>query len=156
MRGWLLDTNVVAALVNPRGAPSVKAWAAAQDETDMHISVLTLAEFDKGIHKLTDDHPDRPRYLVARDALADRFGNRVLSVEDEAVRTWGRLSGDVMRRTGQAPPVVDTLLCASAIVAELYLVTRNVRDTRPTGALVFDPWNDDPAAFPLGQRTRRR
>ena len=27
MKGWLLDTNVVAALISPSGAPSVKAWA---------------------------------------------------------------------------------------------------------------------------------
>ena len=25
--GWLLDTNVIAALINPNGAPSVKKWA---------------------------------------------------------------------------------------------------------------------------------
>ena len=50
MRGWLLDTNVVAALINPRGAPSVKAWAATQDEHSFHISALTLGEYDKGIH----------------------------------------------------------------------------------------------------------
>jgi predicted nucleic acid-binding protein len=54
LRGWLLDTNVVAALINPQGAPSVKAWAAGQDEETFHISVLTLAEYDKGIHNLPD------------------------------------------------------------------------------------------------------
>lgn len=93
MRGWLLDTNVVAALINPQGAPSVKRWAERQDETSFHISVLTLAEYDKGIHNLPDDHPDRPRYMAARDALAERFGHRVLSLEDEVVRRWGRISG---------------------------------------------------------------
>lgn len=62
MIGWLLDTNVVSALINPNGAPSVKAWAAAQDEEDLYLSVLTLGEYDKGIFNLADDHPDRQRY----------------------------------------------------------------------------------------------
>lgn len=75
MKGWLLDTNVVAALINPQGAPSVKAWAAGP----VHISVLTLAEYDKGIHNLPADHADRPRYIASRDALAARFGTRLLS-----------------------------------------------------------------------------
>ncbi|MEZ2128169.1 MULTISPECIES: type II toxin-antitoxin system VapC family toxin [unclassified Sinorhizobium] len=155
MRGWLLDTNVVAALINPQGAPSVKSWAAQQAEETLYISVLTLVEYDKGIHNLAEDHPDRPRYMAARDALAGRFGERVLSLTDRAVRHWGRISGEVKRTTGHPPPVIDTMLAATAIEYDLCLVTRNVRDTRPSGAVVFDPWNDDPAQFPLSLRTGR-
>jgi len=156
LNGWLLDTNVVAALINPQGAPSVKTWAAAQQEDVFHISVLTLAEYDKGIHNLPDDHVDRPRYIAARDALAERFGARVLSLTDDVVRRWGRLAGEIKRASGHAPPVIDTMLAATAIEHRLYLVTRNVKDTRPSGALVFDPWNDDPDKFPLGRRAGRQ
>jgi len=155
VRGWLLDTNVVAALINPQGAPSVKRWAEGQDETSLHISVLTLAEYDKGIHNLPDDHPDRPRYMAARDALAERFGYRVLSLEDEVVRRWGRISGAGKRASGHTPPVIDTLLASTAIEHDLYLVTRNVKDTRPSGAVVFDPWKDDVEKFPLSPRSWR-
>ena len=156
MRGWLLDTNVVATLINPRGAPSVKTWATGQDEEALHISVLTLAEYDKGIHNLPDNHADRPRYIAARDALAERFGRRVLSLGDEIVRRWGRISGEIKRESGgHAPPVIDTLLAATAIEHDLYFVTRNVKDTRPSGAFVFDLWNDDAAKFPLSSRGMR-
>lgn len=155
MRGWLLDTNVVAALINPLGAPSVKRWAEGQDEAGFHISVLTLGEYDKGIHNLPDEHPDRPRYMAARDALAERFGSRVLSLEDVIIRRWGRISGEAKRASGHAPPVIDTLLVATAIEHDLYLATRNVKDTRPSGAVVFDPWNDDVEMFPLSPRGGR-
>jgi len=153
LKGWLLDTNVVAALINPQGAPSVKTWAAGQDEDTFHISVMTLAEYDKGIHNLPDDHAERPRYIAARDALAERFGRRVLSLDDDIVRRWGRISGEVKRDSGgHAPPVIDTLLAATAMEHDLYLVTRNVKDTRRSGAFVFDPWNDDATKFPLSPR----
>jgi len=155
LRGWLLDTNVVAALINPQGAPSVKAWAAGQDEETFHLSILTLAEYDKGIHNLPNHHPDRSRYIASRDALADRFGDRVLSLRDEAVRLWGRISGEVKKATGHPPPVIDTLLAATAIENALYLVPRNVKDARHSGAVVFDPWADDPAEFPLSQKSRK-
>lgn len=155
MRGWLLDTNVVAALINPHGAPSVKRWAEGQDEEALHISVLTLAEYDKGIYNLPDDHADRPRYMAARDALADRFGRRVLSLGDAIVRRWGRISGEVKRASGHAPPVIDTMLAATALEHDLYLVTRNVKDTRPSGAIIFDPWNDDAQVFPLSPLSGR-
>lgn len=154
MKGWLLDTNVVAALINPRGAPSVKSWAAGEREETFHISVLTLAEYDKGIRNLSPDHEDRQRYIAARDALADRFGRRVLSLDDDIVRLWGRISGEVKRESGHAPPVIDTMLAATAITFDLYLVTRNVRDARPSGAIVFDPWNDNAEKFPLSPGRR--
>ena len=35
MKGWLLDTNVIASLTAPNGAPSVKTWARAIDERDL-------------------------------------------------------------------------------------------------------------------------
>lgn len=151
---WLLDTNVVAALINPKGAPSVKIWASGQDESTLHISILTLAEYDKGIHNLALDHADRRRYEAARDALAMRFDVRVLSLDDDVVRHRGRISGEVKRVSGHAPPVIDTMLAATAIAHDLYLVTRNVKDTKTSDAMVFDPWNDDAQMFPLSPTAR--
>ncbi len=149
MKGWLLDTNVIAALINPKGAPTVKVWAAGQPEDRFFLSVLTLGEYDKGIHNLPTDHAHRSRYVAARDALAARFAGRILSVSDPIVRRWGRISGSVKRETGHAPSVIDTLLAATAIEHELFLVTRNVRDVRASGSVIFNPWDDDPADFPL-------
>jgi predicted nucleic acid-binding protein len=154
--GWLLDTNVISPIINPNGAPTVKAWAAAQDENRFFLSVLTLAEYDKGIHNVTDEHPDRPRFIAARDGLAARFSGRTLSVSDAVVRRWGAISGTVKRLTGHAPPVIDTLFAATALEHDLYFVTRNVRDVGATGATIFDPWRDDPTKFPLSPMPRLR
>ncbi len=149
MRGWLLDTNVIASLTAPSGAPSVKSWASAQDESRLFLSVLTLAEYDKGVHQLPDEDPRRVRYAANRDAIAARFRGRVLSVNDGVVRRWGALAGRVKRDSGHPPSVIDTLLAATAIEAQLYLVTRNTRDVRHTGAAIFNPWEDAAAGFPL-------
>ena len=157
MIGWLLDTNVISTIINPNGAPTVKAWAAAQDENRLFLSILTLAEYDKGIHNVPDDHPDRPRFIAARDGLAARFSDRTLSIGDAVVRRWGVISGTTKRLTGHSPPVIDTLFAATALEHDLYLVTRNERDVRASGAAIFNPWGDDPAKFPLSPfPTRRR
>lgn len=120
----------------------------------MFMSVLTLGEYDKGIHNLAPDHPDRSRFIVARDALEVRFADRLLPVENPVVRRWGAISGEVRRRTRQTPPVIDTLLAATALEHDLILATRNTKDVRHSGVVFFDPWSDDPANFPLA-RTRR-
>lgn len=94
MIGWLLDTSVIASLMAPNGAPSVKAWGASVDETCLFLSVLTLAEYDKGIANLADDDPRRPRHIAMRDALEARFGGRILSLGNRAVRRWGGFPGE--------------------------------------------------------------
>jgi predicted nucleic acid-binding protein len=109
----------------------VKRWAEGQDETNFHISVLTLAEYDKGIHNLPDDHPDRPLQGGARCA-GGAVRSSVLPLVDAVVRRWSRISGAGKRASGHAPPVIDTLLASTAIEHDLYLVTRDVKDTKPS------------------------
>ena len=149
MRGWLLDTNIIASLTSPNGAPAVKAWIASQDEQTLYLSVITLGEYDKGIHQLSEGDPLRARYAANRDAIAARFAARILPVSNAVILRWGALSGRIKRETGHPPPVLDTMLAATAREAGLYLVTRNTRAVRRTEAAVFNPWVDDPAEFPL-------
>jgi toxin FitB len=147
MIGWLLDTNVLAELSSRRAEPRVVAWAAAQPEETLFISVLTLAEYDKGIAALPEEDPARAPFAAALSALEVRFSDRILSAGDGVVRRWGVISGNLKRRIGHPPPVIDTLLAASAIEYRLYLVTRNVRDVENSGAVIFNPWTDDPEEF---------
>ncbi len=156
MIGWLLDTNVTAEIISAGGSARVKAWAAKQDEATLHLSILTIAEYDKGIANLADGDLRRPVYMTTRDSLAARFAGRLLPVSDAIVRRWGTMSGTVRRDTGHPPPVIDTLLAATALHHDFYLATRNVRDVRHSGAAVFNPWEDDPSAFPVIPSQRRR
>ena len=156
MIGWLLDTNVVAELANPHGTARVHAWAAAQDERRLYLSILSLGEYEKGLHNIPEDSAIRPRIEAALAALEARFADRLLPVSDAVVRRWGAISGAVKRATGQTPPVIDTMLAATALEHDLYLATRNVRDVQHSGAAVFNPWTDDPAACRLQRTTRTR
>lgn len=140
MTGYLLDTNVIASLVAANGAPSVRAWAAEQDEERLWLSILTFGEYDKGIAKLTDEDPNRGRYIAARDALEQRFAGRILPLSNAVVRRWGIISGHIRRDSGHPPPVIDAMLAATAVEHQLCLVTRNVKDVAGSGAEIFSPW----------------
>jgi predicted nucleic acid-binding protein len=154
--GWLLDTNVTAEIISPGGSAAVKRWAAGQSESTLYLSILTIAEYDKGIANLPDHDERRLRYTTTRDSLAARFGDRLLSMPDAVVRRWGVISGTVRRDTGHPPPVIDIMLAATAIEHDLYLTTRNLRDVRHSGAACFNPWEDDPARFPILSKARRQ
>ena len=85
MIGWLLDTNVVAELANPHGTARVHVWAAAQDEQRLYLSILTLGEYEKGLHNLPEDSAIRPRIEGALATLETRFAGRLLPVSNAVV-----------------------------------------------------------------------
>ena len=156
MIGWLLDTNVTAEIIRPGGSAKVKSWAAHQAESTLYLSILTIAEYDKGIANLPELDDRRLRYITTRDSLAARFEDRLLSMSDAVIRRWGVIAGTVKRDTGHPPPVIDTMLAATAIEHDLYLTTRNLRDVQHSRAALFNPWEDDPAGHPIVPRRRRR
>jgi predicted nucleic acid-binding protein len=149
VKGWLLDTNVISAVSGPKPEPRVAKWVDSQPEHTIFLSILTIAEYRKGIEHLPRGHKLRQRLQQAVLALESRFAGRILSVSDPIAIRWGAISGEVKRITGHSPSVVDTLLAATAIEHNLYLATRNVVHVEQSGASVFNPWKDDPARFPL-------
>ena len=140
MTGWLLDTNVVSEIMWDGGSSRVKQWLDAQPEHLVHLSILTVAEYEKGIANLPDDDVRRAHYVAQRDLVETRFRRRILPISNSVVRRWGVVSGEVRRVTGHPPPVIDTLLAATAIEHDLTLVTRNLRDVQQSGAQLLNPW----------------
>ena len=149
MKGWLLDTNVIAEVSGAKPDRRVEQWIGSQPEHALFLSILTIAEYQKGIHHLPPGNKLRPRLQQSVLALEARFSGRVVSVSDQIALRWGAVSGEVKRLTGHSPSVIDTLLAATALEHDLYLVTRNTSHVIRSGAAVFNPWTDDPAHFPL-------
>ena len=149
MNGWLLDTNVIAELSRVKPDTRVARWLNSQPEHALFLSILTIAEYQKGIHHLPRGDKLRPRIERSVRALEARFSSRVLSVSDQIALRWGAVSGEVKRLTGHSPSVVDTLLAATALEHNLYLATRNIAHVANSGAAIFNPWTDDPNNFPL-------
>ena len=149
MNGWLLDTNVISELSKTSPDRRVRNWVDSLQERSLFLSILTLAEYQKGIQHLPPGAKLRPRLQQAVIALEARFSGRILSVSDAIALRWGTISGEIKRLTGHSPSVIDTLLASTAIEHGLYFATRNVVDVANTGALIFNPWKDDPARFPL-------
>ena len=149
MKGWLLDTNVISAASGPKPEPRLAAWFKAQAEHTLFLSILTLAEYWKGIEHLPPGHLTRSKHRQTLVRLETRFAGRILPVSNAIGLRWGSISGEVKRITRHSPSVVDTMLAATAIEHSLYLTTRNTADVVHSGAVVFNPWKDSPVNFPL-------
>ncbi|WP_437733768.1 type II toxin-antitoxin system VapC family toxin [Sorangium sp. So ce1335] len=141
--GYLIDTNVASELRKAGAAhPRFIAWSTRVEQSAMFLSVLVVGEIRRGIESLRRKDTVQAQILeawLARILLA--FSGRILPVTQEIAEVWGRLS------VPDKLPIVDGLLAATAIVHDLTLVTRNVRDVARSGVKLINPF-DEPSSQP--------
>ena len=132
---WLVDTNVLSELrKGDRANAGIRAWFADAREDELFTSVLVLGEIRRGIESIR--RRDLPSAIALEQwltRLATDFADRVLSVDARVADRWGSLN------VPDPIPTVDGLLAATALVHDLVLVTRNLRDVERTGARLCDP-----------------
>jgi predicted nucleic acid-binding protein len=138
---YLLDTCVISEVVRPDPDAAVVSWLNARREEDLFLSVITVAEIQKGIHKLDASHRRRQLQDWLENDLRKRFSGRLLPIDDEVAMICGQLQGQG-ERDGQPLPVMDCLIAATSIAHHLAVATRNVADLQRCSATVINPWLD--------------
>ncbi len=114
----------------------VVAWL-KQNERDLAVDPIILGEIRFGILLL-------PRGL-RRTRLERWFEGgvqRLLSLpwEAETGLRWAKLLA-TLRASGQAMPIKDSLIAATALVRDLIVVTHNRADFKKAGVEIVDPFN---------------
>lgn len=136
----LLDTCVVSEIARPRPDRGVLSWLETTPEDHLHLSVLTLGEIAKGCSLLPIGARRKRLETWLHDLQAD-FADRLLGIDVDCARTWGRISAEATRR-GRTVGVVDGLIAATALRHGLTVVTRNVNDFALTGAPLLNPFGE--------------
>lgn len=131
---FLLDTDVLSALRRGERNPEAVRWVDNQRTADLHISVITVGEIERGITQQHRENPSFARDLgLWLDRVLSLYGDRILPVDTATARRWGQLSATLGH--GGA----DLLIAATAIEHGLTVVTRNVRHFEPSGVAVLNP-----------------
>jgi len=130
---YLVDTNIVSEA--RRGTAEAVSWLRSVNPLSVYLSALTLGEVMRGIALKQKADPRAAAHLAEwlRKLRHDHL-DRILPVTDEISVEWGRMAA--IRPRGD----VDGLIAATAIVHDLILVTRNVKDFEDTDATVINPW----------------
>jgi len=140
MTGYLLDTNVLSEYSRVAGPDrGVRSWVESTSRSVQYVSVITLAEIEKGIELLTPGRRRTELGLWLRRELEVWFAGRTLVVDRPVASVWAALMADGVR-TGRPLPLVDSMIAATALVNGLTVVTRNTRDFAHTSVKVFNLW----------------
>ena len=107
---FLIDTDVLSALRRRDRNPAIVRWVEGQRTTDLHISVVTVGEIERGITQQQRHNPAFARDLaVWLDRVLAWYGDRILPVDAATARRWGQLSRPVEKAQETKAVVPDSI-----------------------------------------------
>jgi predicted nucleic acid-binding protein len=136
--GFLLDANVLGELRLARtGNENVIALVDSIPRNLQFISVITLLEVEQGVlRKERQDPAQGAKLRIWLDnAVRPNFSERILPVTESVALRCARL------HVPDKKPERDALIAATALVHDLAVVTRNVKDFSPMNVAVLNPWD---------------
>src|SRR5262249_55965639 len=119
----------------PKRNPGVAKWFDAVPDSELHVSMITLVEIERGIERQR-----KPNSVFAKDleAWLERtlrgFDERILPLTINIARRWGRLAAQIGNKE------LDIAIAATALEHGLTVVTGNTKHFERTGAPILDPF----------------
>lgn len=133
---FLLDKMVVSEPGKSRPNANVMRWFAGLVLEQAHVSVVSIGEIAFGAARLS---PSIKRAGIERWLAEDVravYRDRILPIDERVVLTWAFLKAAAPK----TPPVIDSLIAATALTHDLTLVTRNEHDFAALGVRIINPW----------------
>lgn len=119
---FLLDTNVVSELWRKRPHGGVVAWLNSVGTDALFMSAMTIGELQAGAERLRSHDPAKASAITSWiDQLVET--NTILPLDTGTLRRWAVLIQDQ-----PANLFADAMIGATALVHNLTVATRNLRD----------------------------
>jgi predicted nucleic acid-binding protein len=131
---YLLDTNIISELRRPRPHTGLVAWLSGIAPEQIFISAVTLGELQAGVENARRQDTRRAEIIETWiDGVAASYD--VLPMDAGAFRCWARLM-----HGKPADLIADAMIAATAVVHDLTVVTRNLRDFERLGVPALNPF----------------
>ena len=138
MTRYLLDTNIISNAVKPQPSERLVDWMASQQDEDLFVASLTIAEIRRGILELPSGRKrdDLEAWFTGEEGPRALFAGRILSFDDKAGLVWARLMVEG-KTEGRPRSALDMIVAAVAEVHDCVVATANERDFR--GLRIVNP-----------------
>jgi hypothetical protein len=135
---YLLDTSIISNIVRPAPSQALLTWMSEQNDEDLFIASLTVAEIRRGIlEKPRGKGRDRlEAWFAGPEGPQALFAGRVLPFDEAAALIWARLMAHG-RAKGRPRSALDTIIAAVAEANTCAVVTDNEKNF--AGVEVINP-----------------
>lgn len=126
---FLLDTNIISNVTKPSPSDKLLAWMKEQNDEDLYISSLTVAEIRRGILEKPAGkrRNELETWFSGPEGPQTLFAGRVLPFDEIAALIWARLMAQGKAK-GQPRSAVDTIIAAVAEANGCMIVSDNEKD----------------------------
>jgi hypothetical protein len=138
---FVLDTNVLSAMMSARPAPAVAAWVSGQPADILFTATVCQAEILAGLAIMPEGRRRRDLEAAAGAMFAEDFAGRVLPFDIQAAVAYADIFA-ARRRAGRPTATVDLMIASVARSQRAGVVTRNVADFEECGVDIVNPWGD--------------
>ncbi len=135
---FVLDTNILSAMMHLDRMPEVAAWMAGQDEDRLYTTAISHAEIFSGLAIMTDGRRRRALEKTARE-MFDEFDGRILPFDMDAASAYADLFL-IRRKAGRPSAPLDLMIASVARASRATMVTRNTADFEGCGLTLINPW----------------
>jgi len=131
---YLLDTNIISEIHEPKPHGAVVAWFGRLREEQIYLSAVTLGELQEGIERTRRQDAAK---AGAIEAWVDEVENSatVLPMDGRSFREMAR-----MMVGKQEELFYDVMIAATARLHGLTVATRNEKDFRHLGVDIINPF----------------
>jgi hypothetical protein len=136
---FLLDTNVLSALMMMQPPREIAAWVSAQPDDLLFTAAVCQAEILTGIAILPEGRRRAELAAAAQAMFSEDFEARVLPFDTLAAQDYADMYA-ACRSTGRPTAALDLMIAAIARVNGASVVTRNVADFEASGVPIINPW----------------
>jgi predicted nucleic acid-binding protein len=136
---FLLDTNILSAMMSSRPAPEVAAWIVKQAIAELFTTSISQVEILSGLAIMRESRRRRDLEAAARAMFTEDFEGRVLPFDQNAAVAYADIFA-ARRRAGRPAATLDLMIASVARSRGASMVTRDVSGFEGSGVTVINPW----------------
>jgi toxin FitB len=136
---YLLDADVLSALMSARPPPEVAAWVSARHPRQLHTASVCQAEILAGLAVMPEGRRRLDLEAAARAVFEEDFEGRVLPFDMAAAEVYAAVFA-ARRRAGRPAKTLGLVTAATIRAHGAAVVIRNAADFELCGVEVVNPW----------------
>ena len=137
---YLIDTNVISEFRKGKNInKGVKSFLdqIKTEKSKLYLSVISIGELRRGVELIRHrgDIKQAESLEFWLNLLLDEYANNILDFTSIEAQVWGKL------RVPKYENALDKQIAATALVYDLTIVTRNIKDFENLGLQLINPFD---------------